>query len=90
MWICFWTATSKQLQWYITNPIHLKNDTNQNKDKNNYNNNEHKQNTTEGENYLQVHQFDCYKLKQKFVIVDLKNASIFILNICNSIQGSHK
>jgi len=34
------------------NPIHLKNDTKQNKDKNNYNNNEHNHNTTKGENYL--------------------------------------
>jgi hypothetical protein len=41
-----------QLQWYTTSPIHLKNDTKQNKDKNNYNRNEHKQNTTKQENYL--------------------------------------
>jgi len=41
-----------QLQWDTTSPIHLKNDTKQNKDKKNYNKNEYKQNTTNGENYL--------------------------------------
>jgi len=41
-----------QLQWYTTSPIHLKNNTKQNKDKNNYNNNENKQSTIDGENYL--------------------------------------
>jgi hypothetical protein len=59
-----------QFQWYTTSPIHLKNDLDQNKDKINYNNNQHKQNTRERENYFWVCQFDCYKLKPKFVIMD--------------------
>jgi hypothetical protein len=31
-----------QVQWYTTNPIHLREDNKESKDKNNYNNNEHK------------------------------------------------
>jgi hypothetical protein len=41
-----------EVQWYTTSPIHLKNDTKQNK--NNYNNNEHKQNVTNAENYILI------------------------------------
>jgi hypothetical protein len=72
-------------------PIHLKNNTKQNKDKNS-NNNEHKRGTTKGE---KVPTYGCVSLiapswKENMSSWTPNNALIFILNVRNNIQESHK
>jgi hypothetical protein len=80
-----------QPQWYATSLIHLKNDAKQNKDKNNCNSNEHKWDTIEGK----LLTYGCVNLivtswKENLLVWTPNNVSIFIIDVCNSIQGSHK
>jgi len=80
----------EQLQCYTFSPIHLKDDTKQNKDKNN--NNEHKWDTTKGGEVLT---YGCVNSiiaswKENLPSQTPNNISIFIFNVCNNIQGSPK